>query len=51
MFALGFMDEAALYNAINQSPDDPRRRKNSTVHSVAVSGFACPSDPMAGTAA
>ena len=47
VFALGFMNEAALYNSINQSLTI-LGAENSTVHSVAVSGFACPSDPMAG---
>ena len=49
VFALGFMDQATLYNAINQSLTI-LGAENSTVHSVAVSAFACPSDPMAGVA-
>ena len=39
---------ATLYNAINQSLAIVGA-ENSTVHSVAVSTFACPSDPMSGS--
>ena len=49
VFALGFMDQIALYNAINQSLTIVGA-ENSTTHAVAVSAFACPSDPMAGVA-
>ena len=47
VFALGFMDQTALYNAINQSLTIVGA-ENSTAHAVAVSAFACPSDAMAG---
>jgi type II secretory pathway pseudopilin PulG len=49
IFALGFMDQTTLYNAINQSLTI-LGAENSTVHAVAVPAFACPSDPMAGLA-
>jgi type II secretory pathway pseudopilin PulG len=49
VFALGFMDQTTLYNAINQGLTI-LGAENSTVHAVAVSAFACPSDPMAGLA-
>ena len=47
VFALGFMEQTTLYNAINQSLAIIGG-ENSTVHSIAVSTFACPSDPMSG---
>ena len=48
VFALGFMEQTTLYNAINQSLAIIGG-ENSTVHTIAVSTFACPSDPMAGS--
>ena len=47
VFALGFMEQTTLYNAINQDLAIIGG-ENSTVHSIAVSAFACPSDPMSG---
>jgi len=47
VFALAFMEQTTVYNAINQSLAIIGS-ENSTVHSVAVSIFACPSDPMSG---
>jgi prepilin-type N-terminal cleavage/methylation domain-containing protein/prepilin-type processing-associated H-X9-DG protein len=47
VFALGFLEQTTLYNAINQSLAIIGA-ENSTVHSTAVSMFACPSDPMSG---
>jgi len=49
VFALGFMEETAVYNAINQSLAIIGA-ENSTVHAVAISSFACPSDSMSGSA-
>ena len=49
VFALGFMERTTLYNAINQSLAIIGG-ENSTVHTVAVSTFACPSDPLSGSA-
>ena len=43
------MDQAALYNHINQSVSI-LGRENSTTRAVAVSSYACPSDPEAGRA-
>jgi prepilin-type N-terminal cleavage/methylation domain-containing protein len=48
VFALGFLDQSTVYNAINQSLAIIGA-ENSTVHSVAISTFACPSDPASGT--
>jgi len=48
VFALGFMEQTTVYNAINQSLAIIGG-ENSTVHSVATSTFACPSDPMSGS--
>ena len=48
VFILPFMEETTLFNAINESLAIIGA-ENSTVHSVAVSGLACPSDPMSGT--
>jgi prepilin-type processing-associated H-X9-DG protein len=47
VFALGFTEQAVVYNAINQSLAIIGG-ENSTVHSLALAVFACPSDPMAG---
>jgi len=47
VFALGFMEQSAVYNAINQSLA-VIGAENSTIHSIAISTFACPSDPMSG---
>ncbi len=49
VFALAFMEQTAVYDAINQNLA-VIAGENSTVHSVAVSAFACPSDPMSGIA-
>ncbi len=43
------MEQTTLYNAINQSLAIIGG-ENSTIHSVAVSTFACPSDPTSGSA-
>jgi prepilin-type N-terminal cleavage/methylation domain-containing protein/prepilin-type processing-associated H-X9-DG protein len=48
VFALGFMEQTSLYNAINQSLT-VLGAENSTVHSIGSSTFACPSDPMSGS--
>ncbi len=48
VFALGFMEQTHVYNAINQDLAIIAV-ENSTVHAVAISTYACPSDPMAGT--
>jgi len=48
VFALGFLEQTTIYNAINQSLTIIGG-ENSTVHGVAVACLACPSDPMAGT--
>ncbi len=47
VFVLGFLDQATVYNAINQSLAIIGG-ENSTIHSTAVTTFACPSDPMSG---
>ncbi len=47
VFALPFLEQTTAYNAINQSLAIIGG-ENSTVHALAVSTFACPSDPMAG---
>jgi type II secretory pathway pseudopilin PulG len=47
VFSLGFMEQTTVYNAINQSLAIIAG-ENRTVHSVAISVFACPSDPTAG---
>jgi prepilin-type N-terminal cleavage/methylation domain-containing protein/prepilin-type processing-associated H-X9-DG protein len=47
VFALGFTEQSTVYNAINQSLAIIGG-ENSTVHAVAISTFACPSDPMSG---
>lgn len=49
VFALGFMEQTTVYNAINHDLAIIAA-ENSTMHAVAISGFACPSDPMAGQA-
>ncbi len=49
VFVLGFMEQNTAYNAINQSLAIIGG-ENSTVHAIAISTFACPSDPMAGWA-
>ncbi len=46
---LPFIDQNNTYNAINQSLAIIGG-ENSTVHSIAVAAFACPSDPIAGFA-
>ena len=47
IFALPFLEQATLYNAINQDLTI-LGAENRTVHDVVVSAFACPSDPDAG---
>jgi prepilin-type processing-associated H-X9-DG protein len=47
VFLLPFMEQEALFNAINQSLAIIGG-ENSTVHSVDVAALACPSDPMSG---
>jgi len=47
VFALGFMEQAALYNAVNQDLAIIGG-ENSTAHAVVVPIFACPSDPTSG---
>ena len=47
VFALGFLEQGSLYNAINQSLA-VISAENSTIHAVAVASFACPSDPASG---
>ena len=49
VFVLGFMEETTVYNAINQSLAIIGV-ENSTVHVMAISAFACPSDSMSGSA-
>jgi prepilin-type N-terminal cleavage/methylation domain-containing protein/prepilin-type processing-associated H-X9-DG protein len=48
VFLLGFMDSGPVFNAINQSLTIVGG-ENSTVHSIAIATFACPSDTAAGT--
>jgi prepilin-type processing-associated H-X9-DG protein len=47
IFCLGFAEQISVYNAINQNLAIIAA-ENSTVHSISVSMFACPSDYMAG---
>jgi prepilin-type processing-associated H-X9-DG protein len=47
VFALGFLEQTTLYNAINQNLAIIGG-ENSTVHSIVVSTFACPSDTASG---
>jgi prepilin-type N-terminal cleavage/methylation domain-containing protein len=47
IFSLAFLEQTTVYNAVNQSLAIIGG-ENSTVHRIAVSTFACPSDPMAG---
>jgi prepilin-type N-terminal cleavage/methylation domain-containing protein/prepilin-type processing-associated H-X9-DG protein len=47
VFALQFLEQTTVFSAINQSVAIIGG-ENSTVHGIAVSTFACPSDPMAG---
>jgi prepilin-type N-terminal cleavage/methylation domain-containing protein/prepilin-type processing-associated H-X9-DG protein len=49
VFALQFMEQTTLYNAINQNLAIIGA-ENSTVHAIAISTFACPSDPLSGSA-
>ncbi len=49
VFTLGFMEQTVLFNAVNQSLAIIAG-ENRTAHSIVVSTFACPSDPMAGWA-
>ncbi len=48
VFALGFMEQATLYNAINQDLAIIGG-ENSTIHAIAIAAFACPSDTAAGS--
>ena len=48
VFVLPFMEGSTLFNAINQSLAIVGA-ENSTIHTVAVPGFSCPSDPLSGT--
>jgi prepilin-type N-terminal cleavage/methylation domain-containing protein len=47
VFALEFVEQAMVYNAINQSLAIIGC-ENTTVHAIAIPVFACPSDPMSG---
>ncbi|MGC8642474.1 MAG: DUF1559 domain-containing protein, partial [Isosphaeraceae bacterium] len=47
IFTLPFVEQTALFNAINQDLAIVSA-ENSTVHAVVVSIFACPSDPASG---
>jgi prepilin-type N-terminal cleavage/methylation domain-containing protein/prepilin-type processing-associated H-X9-DG protein len=47
VFALGFIEQTVVYNAINQTLAIIGG-ENSTVHALAIATFACPSDTMAG---
>jgi prepilin-type N-terminal cleavage/methylation domain-containing protein/prepilin-type processing-associated H-X9-DG protein len=47
VFALAFLEQTTVYNAINQSLAIIGG-ENSTIHSIAIASFACPSDPMSG---
>ena len=47
VFAFGFMEQNTAFNAINQSLAIIGG-ENSTLHAVAISTFACPSDPTSG---
>lgn len=49
VFALQFLEQTTVYNAINQSLAIVAC-ENSTAQRMAVSVFACPDDPMAGSA-
>jgi prepilin-type processing-associated H-X9-DG protein len=47
VFLLPFLEQAPLYNAINQSLTI-LGAENGTIHTIVVGQYACPSDPMAG---
>lgn len=47
IFALQYLEQAALYNSINQSLSIISA-ENSTIHPISVPVFCCPSDPVAG---
>jgi prepilin-type N-terminal cleavage/methylation domain-containing protein/prepilin-type processing-associated H-X9-DG protein len=49
VFVLSYMEQTTLYNAINQDLAIIGG-ENSTVHAIAISTFACPSDPSSGWA-
>ncbi|SIO46799.1 prepilin-type N-terminal cleavage/methylation domain-containing protein/prepilin-type processing-associated H-X9-DG domain-containing protein [Singulisphaera sp. GP187] len=49
LYILPFIENVALYNAINQSLTI-LGAENQTVHTISVAAYACPSDPMSGTA-
>ena len=46
---LSFVEQSALYNTINQNTSI-FAAENTTVHSIAVAGYACPSDDLSGQA-
>jgi prepilin-type processing-associated H-X9-DG protein len=48
IFVLPYLEQAAVFNAINQSLTIVGA-ENSTVHSVAITSLACPDDPLSGT--
>ncbi len=48
VFVLPYLEQAVVFNAINQSLT-VLGAENSTVHSIAISSFACPDDPLSGT--
>jgi prepilin-type N-terminal cleavage/methylation domain-containing protein/prepilin-type processing-associated H-X9-DG protein len=47
VFALGFMEQTTVYNAINQNLAIIGC-ENSTIHAIAIPTLACPGDPMSG---
>ncbi len=47
IFVLPFMEQAAIFNSINHDLAIIGA-ENSTVHTMVVAGFACPSDPASG---
>ena len=49
IFVLPFLEETAIFNAINQSLAI-MGAENSTIHSIVVAEFACPGDSAAGRA-
>jgi prepilin-type N-terminal cleavage/methylation domain-containing protein/prepilin-type processing-associated H-X9-DG protein len=48
IFSLGFLEQSAVYNSINHDLAIVAA-ENSTIHSLAVPVFACPSDATSGT--
>lgn len=47
VFSLAFMEQATIYNSVNQDLAIIGG-ENRTIHAIAISAFACPSDPLAG---